>query len=239
VAKYFDKIDSTQRGIKQFLPKTGEGIVLCIAETQSKAVGRHGRPWASPVGGIWFTLALPLGERPLTQVGSFSPVVAVQIVEALKEVNNLQCSLKWPNDIFYDDKKLAGVLIETHVKSKKTWVLLGIGINVNNTLPADLQKTATTIAAVRKQSQGRSRLIEAILGKIHEAWREYDRTGFGPYHKAVETNMNGVGKTAKILVGDTTIQGVVTGIDPQGGLLLKSGTGVKTIHAGEIVGQPT
>src|SRR5687767_11162067 len=86
VAKYFDKVDSTQNRICQFLPKTGEGTVLIIAETQSKGTGRLGRPWISPAGGVWFTLALPLKNMELARVAPFSILSALQVVSALKEV---------------------------------------------------------------------------------------------------------------------------------------------------------
>jgi hypothetical protein len=56
VAKYFERVDSTQSRVLQFLPKTPEGAVFIIAESQTKGVGRNGRPWVSPVGGVWFTL---------------------------------------------------------------------------------------------------------------------------------------------------------------------------------------
>jgi BirA family transcriptional regulator, biotin operon repressor / biotin---[acetyl-CoA-carboxylase] ligase len=236
VAKYFDKVDSTQKRIEQFLPKEGEGAVLVLAETQSKAVGRQGREWHSPAGGVWFTLALPLKNLTLAQVAPFSMVTALTLADSLREVNNLDCELKWPNDIFYKGKKVAGILLSTTTKYKRAWLLIGIGINVNNELPAELKTIATSIKAIRGQSQGRSRLIESVLAALWTAWQEFDRTGFGPYQKAFENKLKGIGEIAKILMGNKTIQGTLLGIDPQGGLLLKSGPGTKTVHAGEIVG---
>jgi len=237
-AKYFEKVDSTQKRIVQFLPKTGEGAVLIIGESQSKATGRNGRPWVSPEGGIWITLAFPMKAREISQSAPFSIVCAHVVVNALKEVNNLQCEVKWPNDVLYEGKKVAGILCSTVKKFKNNWFLVGIGINVNNDLPASLKKEATSIKLIRNQTQGRSRLIESIMGTLWSAWGEFDRTGFGPYQKGVEGQLVGVGKSTRILIGKTKVEGTVVGIDPQGGLLLKSGSDTKTIRAGEIVGQP-
>lgn len=237
-AKYFEKVDSTQNRVIQFLPKTGEGAVVIIAESQTKGVGREGRAWSSNPGGLWFTLALPLKEMSLAQVAPFSVVTALQVAESLQEINNLECQVKWPNDILYDGKKLGGILLSTTTKFKKGWMLIGVGINVNNPLPADLSKTATSIMVVRKQSQGRSRLLESILASIHTAWTEFDRTGFGPYQKAVESRLTGVGKAVQVKVGTKTVQGTMKAVDPQGNLLVESGSGLKTVQAGEIVGQP-
>jgi BirA family transcriptional regulator, biotin operon repressor / biotin---[acetyl-CoA-carboxylase] ligase len=238
VAKFFEKVDSTQNRILQFIPKDGLGAVLVLAETQSKGVGRQGRPWLSPPGGLWFSLALPLKSMELAQVAPFSMVAALRIAESLKEVNALECTLKWPNDVQYEGKKVAGLLLNTVNKFRKPWMVIGVGINVNNEIPSEISKVATSIAAIRKQSQGRSRLLESILSSLFNAWSEFDRTGFGPYQKGVESRLVGVGKPVQIKVGTKMIQGTMKAVDPQGNLLLESAAGTKTVQAGEIVGQP-
>ena len=238
VAKFFEKVDSTQNRILQFLPKTGEGAVFILAETQSKGVGRQGRPWLSPPGGLWFSLALPLKTMTVAQVAPFSMVAALQVATSLKEVNALDCKVKWPNDILYEGKKVAGLLLNTTTKFRKPWMIIGIGINVNNEIPSEISKVATSIAAIRKQSQGRSRLLESVLTSLNIAWTDFDRTGFGPYQKALEARLSGVGKLVQIKVGTKTVQGTMKSVDPQGNLLLESSAGLKTVQAGEIVGQP-
>ena len=232
-AKYFEKLDSTQNRINQFLPKNPEGPVLILAESQSKGVGRQGRKWVSPPGGIWFTFGLPMKDKDVGKVAPFSIVSALACINALREVNSLDATLKWPNDIQVNGKKLGGVILSTTTKFKKPWMLIGIGINVNNDIPG--VKDAISIKEIRSQTQGRSRLIEAILSNIWEAWAEFDKTGFGPYKKAVEDRMVGKGESARVLVGDKTMKGTVIGIDTQGGLLLKSLSETMTVHAGEIV----
>ena len=236
VAKYFDKVDSTQKRIVQFLPKEDDGAVLILSETQSKGVGRQGRPWASPSGGIWFTLALPMKKMDLAKAASFSPLSALVVSDALKAVYNLSTRIKWPNDVLYEGKKVAGILLGSVAKFKKSWLLVGVGVNVNNELPGDLKSIATSIKAIRGQSQGRSRLIEAVIGALWTAWEEFDRSGFGPYHAAAVERLEGVGKPTSVLVGKKTLEGTLDGIDPQGNLLLKSAAGSTTISAGEIVG---
>ncbi len=238
VSKYFIKVDSTQNRVLQFLPKEGEGAALIIAESQSKGLGRQGRPWVSPPGGVWFTLALPLKTMTLAQVAPFSIVAALRVADSLKEVNNLECDIKWPNDILYQGKKVGGILLTTTAKFKKGWLLVGVGINVNNEIPSDLSKIATSIKQIRNQSQGRSRLIVSVLSNIWTAWQDFDRTGFGPYQKAVEARMIGVDKSVQIQVGKKTLSGTMTGVDPQGNLLLKSGANTTAVPAGEMIGQP-
>ncbi len=238
VAKYFDRIESTQTRTVQFLPKEGEGAVMVIAEIQTKGTGRDGRVWSSASGGLWFTLALPLKNLTLAQAAPFSTVAALQIAESLQAVNNLQCDIKWPNDVMYDGKKVAGILLTTITRSKKSWMLVGVGINVNNPLPPELADVATSIAQIRKQSQGRSRLLEAVLSSIYAAWEEFDKTGFGPYLKAVEQRLSGIGKPVQVKVGTRTVSGTMKSVDTQGGLVVESAAGPKTVTAGEITGIP-
>lgn len=237
-AKFFDKVDSTQKRINQFLPKNPEGAVLVIAETQSKGVGRQDRPWYSPPGGIWFTLALPMKDKPLKKVIAFSVLAGLIVAESLKEVNNLEAQIKWPNDVIYEGKKLGGTLSTTTKKFRKEWFLVGVGINVNNDLSDDLKGIATTIKNVRGQAQGRSRLIESVVDGLWAAWNEFDRTGFGPYQNRYMAKLSGIGKTATIVAGDTKIEGEMTGIDPNGAILIKSNDQTKSVQAGEVVGLP-
>src|ERR1044071_6907820 len=123
IAKYFDKVDSTQNRVVQFIPKETDGAIVVMAESQSKGVGRLGRPWVSPAGGVWFTLAFPIKDLTLEQVAPFSMVAALSVAQALKEVNNLQCEIKWPNDVRFEGKKVAGILLTTTTKFKNTWLL--------------------------------------------------------------------------------------------------------------------
>lgn len=234
-AKYFEKVDSTQSRITQFLSKEADGPIFLIAETQTKGTGRQGRPWVSPEGGIWFSFAIPLGSIEPAHAASFSMVVALKCAEALQEVNDLKASIKWPNDILHDGKKLGGIILSNKAKFRKPWLIIGIGINVNNEVPG--VKDATSIMQVRGQSQGRSRLIEAILNNLWTAWQDFDRTGFGPYQKSVEKKLVGVGKITNIAIGKKTLKGTLIGVDPKGGLLIKSNSETKTVQAGEIVGQ--
>ncbi|MCB4756127.1 MAG: biotin--[acetyl-CoA-carboxylase] ligase [Elusimicrobia bacterium] len=234
VAKFFDRVDSTHTRVQQWLPKTGEGAALVVAESQTKGVGRQGRPWVSLPGGIWFTVAFPLKLSQL-QTAPFSLVAALQIVNALKEVNNLNCQIKWPNDIVYEGKKLGGLLLSTVNKYRLVWLLIGVGINVNNPLSGELAKIATSIQQVRGQTQGRSRLMESILINLWSAWQDFDKTGFGPYKAAVESRLIGVGKSMKVLSGRKPMQGTFVGVDANGGLMLKNRSTLATIHAGEIL----
>ncbi len=235
-AKFFDKLDSTQARVVQWLPKEANGAVLVIGESQTKGMGRQGRFWVSPPGGIWFTLALPIRGLTPVQLGAFSVVAALEVTNSLKEIYNLEAKIKWPNDIQYNGKKVGGILLNTITKFKQSWLLIGVGINVNNDIPGDLSDSATSIKIIRGQFQGRTRLIEAVLGHIWNSWTDFGNTGFGPYKNLVESKLSGVGKTIKILMGKKATSGTLMGLDLQGGLLLKSNAQTKTINAGEIVG---
>jgi BirA family transcriptional regulator, biotin operon repressor / biotin---[acetyl-CoA-carboxylase] ligase len=148
---FFETIDSTNRYLKehhaQYASKT-----LVIAQHQSQGQGRHQRRFHSAKGkGIYMSLLLKHEH-----ISSFAAMsVPVAIIQAIKTCLNLEAQIKWPNDIYLQDKKLAGVLIETQQATQATeddFMIIGIGINLyEQDFPEDVQKTAAALQMFTSQ----------------------------------------------------------------------------------------
>jgi len=139
---YFEELDSTNSFAakvikdKKSIEATNilNGTVI-IAETQTEGKGRFGRKWISPPGGLWFSIIL----QPETGLDVFSKItllgaaVLVEIIadDYLSPEERRFLYVKWPNDIYYKDKKLAGILAESEKVDNKNYLITGIGINVN------------------------------------------------------------------------------------------------------------
>ena len=126
----FEKTDSTN---EQALLKVKQGSVLplaCFAEEQTQGRGRRGKVWLSPAGGsIYMSLAWKF-ELPVNDLGCLSLAMGVAVARVLKNLGLQQVGLKWPNDVLVDDRKIAGILIETsQIKAKSTTAIIGIGLN--------------------------------------------------------------------------------------------------------------
>jgi BirA family transcriptional regulator, biotin operon repressor / biotin---[acetyl-CoA-carboxylase] ligase len=137
---YFDSIDSTQdfaneslNGPDDFYPS------VIISDFQTGGKGRKGPNWASPLGGIWMSVALKT-DMKTCELFRILIMVTKLLCETLESHTRLKPMVKWPNDIFINGKKVAGVLMDAEVESDSIkQVIIGIGVNSNNDLDSTRQ----------------------------------------------------------------------------------------------------
>ncbi|MBT4216451.1 MAG: biotin--[acetyl-CoA-carboxylase] ligase, partial [Nitrosopumilus sp.] len=130
-AYYFDSIESTQnQALKMADDPKNEGTVI-IAEKQTGGRGRSGRKWISPKGGIWLSIILhPKFDISITTLFPIASSLALSY--AIEKITKTSPSLKWPNDLTVNGKKLAGMLVDVSMQSNRIESLvLGVGINFN------------------------------------------------------------------------------------------------------------
>lgn len=147
-----DSIDSTSQQARRLIaqPDSGsapEPFVVC-ARTQTDGVGRLGRYWSSPRGGLWMTLAWPLGTSGVPGLlGLRCAVAAASAIDASVPEIVERLRIKWPNDLVIGGRKVGGLLVEV-IGGATRWVLVGVGVNVNmlrESLPPDVQVHATSL----------------------------------------------------------------------------------------------
>lgn len=241
----FDQLDSTSVHARRLvasgdLPPQSHVV---LAARQTGGIGRHGRHWSSPFGGLWMTLLWPLAEADgpsgsgrLPETLSLQLGMAVQRVLARALGPNFTVRCKWPNDVMANDRKLAGMLIETasgptrvppDPQSTTTrWVLVGIGCNINNplsSLSADVHATATTAITLTGEPIEleifRKRLVASVLGVLHKP--AADQAACAAFTEV----MWGIGRTVNATLPDgSTRRGTIRGIDAHGRLLLGAGS---------------
>ncbi|MFX1346451.1 MAG: biotin--[acetyl-CoA-carboxylase] ligase [Promethearchaeota archaeon] len=152
---HIDKTNSTQDSIIDYLINDYYPSLLLVAKTQTKGRGRKQDDWYSPEGGLWATLgattSLILNESQLALLHYFTATLLTRIIN---EEYDLQVQIKWPNDILYNNRKLAGILIDYIISSKKNYILIGMGVNLNNSsreMPEDLGSKSISIKDVLKK----------------------------------------------------------------------------------------
>ena len=131
---YFDTLPSTQDFAFKLIKRKNiisPSVIICNIQTNGK--GRKGTRWASPKGGIWISLILESNLK-IEKLFIFVMISAICICETIEKETHLKTDLKWPNDIFVNGKKIAGILldIEANIDDKNNTIILGIGINTNN-----------------------------------------------------------------------------------------------------------
>lgn len=227
----YDTIDSTNNEAKRHSDKLTDTPVLFVAEHQSMGRGRLGRSFYSPeCAGLYMSLmikALPDAD----DIVCLTTATAVCVVRALKELCDITTQIKWVNDIYLSSKKICGILCEAvtdPVSSKVDSIIIGIGINVS---ASDFPKEIQDIAGALNQNIDRNRLCAKITDNILEMVNTIKERSFIDEYKAhslvlsreITYTQDGVTKTA------TAID-----IDKNGGLVIQTADGTKTLSTGEI-----
>ena len=212
------------------------GLVI-IAEEQTGGIGRMGRAWVSPSGGIWITVVLKPGI-PVDHIFMVTMAGSVAVARAIRKEFDLGALIKWPNDIFIGDKKVAGLLLEISAEADTIHhCLLGIGIDVNvplNKFSPALQKDITSISAelghdvdratflarILKEFENRYLLIES--GEYEAIVREWKSLSCTLEHRVLITTMK------------NSFEGEAIDIDEFGALIIRKDNGkIERVIAGD------
>ena len=205
---------------------------MIIAEEQFAGMGRNSRSWSSPAGkGIYATILL---TRPTADVPLIPLAVANIVATYLRDVFSIDAGIKWPNDILVDGRKIAGILIEARVQDDRTFLVIGVGINVDP-IRDEARPNAIAIREVSKRAFGGiAQAIEAFIEHVDErVSRPFDREAVLAEWRALSVHK--AGDRIASVVGERTITGTWVGIDDQGRALVRDGGELMTISAGDIV----
>ena len=239
----FDTLDSTNLEAKRMIQthpseQSLHGTVI-TAEQQTGGKGRLGRAWESPAGtGLWFT-AIIQPKMPMEQASLCSFVAAVSVATAIKETLDLTVTLKWPNDILLNGKKLCGILLELIPCSKTVYYLaIGIGINVYQKeadFPAELQEKAISLAMATTEPIDRTTLLDAILQHLQNNCSLLESQGFSPIREQWKTWSTMIGQEVSVQQhGKTAYTGIAEDIAIDGALLVRTIDGLQTVTAADV-----
>lgn len=234
------EVTSTQDIAKELMQQGAEEGTIVIADKQTEGKGRLGRPWHSMAEkGLWFSIILRPTIPP--QVApQLTLLTAVAVQEGLERATGLPVKIKWPNDILFNGKKIAGILTEMQSELDLVQaVIVGIGVNVNqqtDDFPKELSNVATSLSveAGGKVFQ-RSDIIVSILERYEHWYFQYLESGFPPVKKRWEQLSLTIGKeiTAKTMRKEVT--GVAEGITDDGVLLIRKKDGtIESIYSADI-----
>lgn len=153
---HIEKTKSTQDTVIDYLKNDYYSSLLLIAKTQSSGRGRKNDDWFSPEGGFWATFGVSVSLiLNVSQLALFHYFTALLLTRVIKEEYNLNVQIKWPNDILYENKKLAGILIDYIISPHKNYILIGMGVNLNNSsseMPGDLKSISISIKDILQKS---------------------------------------------------------------------------------------
>lgn len=206
---------------------------VVLVEEQTAGRGRDGRTWRSPPGGVWLGILL---RPPLPAPGVLSlrvGLVVADVVEAVLDVRPTSVSgpraaLKWPNDVLVDDRKVAGILCESRWQGDALqWLGVGIGVNVANDIPAELDDRAVSLRALRpgvRRIDVLDQLVPSLLRlTTHDArLTEFEMAAFARRDWLRGRQIR------------TPLAGRAAGIRPDGALLVDTGAGTTMVRDGHV-----
>lgn len=228
-------IDSTNQYLLDRVDKLESGSV-CLAEFQEKGRGRRGREWISPFGSnLYMSMYWRLDAGMAAAMG-LSLVVGVAIVEAMEKLGIEGVKLKWPNDLYYNDKKLAGILVEMSGQAGgAAHLVIGMGLNISMQENIEgITQPWTCLKDVHKTLPDRNDLAAELVTAWNNALEEYELYGMKGFVERWNRYDNFKGRPAKLIMGKREIEGIIRGIDEQGAVLLETSNGVEAFIGGEI-----
>ncbi len=224
--RYFESIASTMDVAFQLgVEEAAEGTVVC-AESQTKGRGRLRRDWASPkYKGIYMSIILRPQLVP-ADAAKLTLLSAVAVCEAIRKLCPIDAKIKWPNDVLVNNKKIAGILTELSAEMDCVrFVVIGIGVNVN-TSASQLPASATSIKNETGKKCSRVLIVQEILRSLEKWYQDLSVQGFEPVVKRWKKFSSTLGQRIRIVdpVGD--FEGEAIDLDENGGLIIRSDSGL-------------
>ncbi|PVZ77809.1 biotin--[acetyl-CoA-carboxylase] synthetase [Serratia sp. S1B] len=228
-------IDSTNQYLLDRITELTSGDA-CIAEYQQAGRGRRGRQWVSPFGSnLYLSMFWRLEQGPAAAMG-LSLVIGIVMAEVLQRLGAEKVRVKWPNDLYLNDRKLAGILVELIGKTgDAAQLVMGAGINL-----AMRETNAESIDQrwINLQEAGinieRNELAANLLNELRYSLRLFEIEGLAPFISRWRDLDNFIDRPVKLLIGEQQVLGISRGIDQQGALLLEQDGVIKPFIGGEI-----
>ncbi|WP_341659322.1 bifunctional biotin--[acetyl-CoA-carboxylase] ligase/biotin operon repressor BirA [Vibrio sp.] len=233
-------IDSTNQYLLDNINRLDSGSV-CLSEYQLKGRGRRGREWISPFGtNLYLSMYWRLDAGMAAAMG-LSLVVGVAIVEALEQLNLKEVKLKWPNDLYYQDRKLAGILVEMSGQAGGAAnLIIGMGLNLMMTEQTEgiTQPWASLSEVAGHKDIDRNQLAITMIQTLNRALLDYEQQGMQGFVDRWNRLDNFIHRPVKLIMGQREITGISRGINEQGAVLLETECGIETFIGGEISLRP-
>lgn len=230
-----DSVDSTNKHLEQLNPPSG---TVCFAEHQTAGKGRIGRSWVTPYAS---QLAMSMvwdfvdGSRAMT---GLSIAIGIALINSLSEYKLTDLKLKWPNDIYYQDKKIAGILTELKGDPNGPCrVIIGIGLNVslNKSVIKDaIDQPWIDLESILNYKPDRNHLAGIMINSLTSMLFDFNTHGLASFKDKLSEIDLLHGKSIVIDMAGENIKGIGKGIDDLGRLCVETDDAMKTIISGTV-----
>lgn len=235
---FLDEVDSTNAEARRRAEAGETGPLWIAARRQTAGRGRRGRAWESDGANLTASLLQLTQKSPAeaAQVTFIAALATVDLLDAFAPAALV--SIKWPNDVLLDGRKVSGVLIESGQAERGLWLAVGIGVNLAQA-PRDVERPATCIAEHLRADVAQPPSPDAGLAVLSQAfanWIErWETLGFEPILDAWRARARGLDGPCVARLGHETISGQADGVEADGALRLRLSDGtLRRVSAGDV-----
>jgi BirA family biotin operon repressor/biotin-[acetyl-CoA-carboxylase] ligase len=223
-----ETVDSTNT---EALRRVGQGDMWILTKAQPAGVGRRGKRWQMPKGNFAASLLMH-SKEPLPALAQRSFVAALALADVLEGLGVADISLKWPNDVLVEGRKLAGILLA----SAKGAIVVGVGVNLVG-CPSDLPEAALPPISLREvlpAPPSAEDFLELLANAFLKHERQMRSLGFAPIREAWLAKAARIGEVIHARLPEATLSGTFTTIDETGALVLQTSDGPRVLPAAEV-----
>lgn len=227
-----DETESTNDYAKKLiLEESINGSCVIFANHQTRGKGRLGRTWESaPGAGLWMSLIVGPGINHERLV-LYNFMASLTVCETLREMTGLDFELKWPNDILIRGKKICGILLETTAKNGELYLIIGIGLNINQRIFSEpINQTATSLFLETRTNWEISEVMQKVLKRFDENRSNLNIDIFRRW-KMMTTML---GKSISIVQDKTIFDGIAKDIADDGALIVERNGKTDRLYAGDV-----
>ena len=234
---YYPSVTSTMDIARKAAKEgAGEGTTV-IAEEQTKGRARMGRAWINPPGVIAASIIL---HPEMSQLLRLTMVASLATSRCIEQTTGLATTIKWPNDVLINGKKVSGILTESALRGQSVdWAIVGIGINVNFD-PRAYPEIANIATSLSVELGKEASQLEVVLHLLHEIELSYLALRRGePINEEWQSRLETLGKTVQVKSGEGLEEGYAESVDSDGSLLLRRPNGtLARLATGEVTLRP-
>lgn len=230
-------IDSTNSYLLRRLPNQVSQGQVCLAEYQSAGRGRRGRQWVSPFGSQIYMSMYWYLDQGLSAAMGLSLVTALAVSDAVFALTDIKVQLKWPNDIYLDGVKLAGILIDLEGQAlEPSHSVIGIGLNLNmpEQIAGSIDQQWTDLQSHYGNAIDRNKLSAYLIHYLLQRLEQLNAEGLSSMVAQWHEQDFYLNKKVKLLTGERVTKGICRGINNQGALMLEIEGELKAIYGGEV-----
>lgn len=230
-----ETIDSTNSEAKRLALSDPSSNIVILSEEQTQGRGRYGRKWESPKGNLLMSILMQV-SCDWMKAAELSFVIGLAVYESITSIakkHNIQLPiyLKWPNDIFIQDNKIGGILLESLTDNNKQWLVIGLGLNIEH---ASNMSTSSSLSLF-KINTNINEALNMIMNSFEHYKELWEKDGFSSIRALWLKHAYKLGQTVTISNINPPISGTFESINAYGAIEIRTPSGeIKTVSTGEM-----